>query len=115
MFPGVREVEDWMSRASGVGLEELRPHLFLLRDRDATGHLLRVAGAPGWWLGRWPSVLLAALLLAACRLLLERGISGQASHQPLRWAGPLTPPRILHSPPLPSPFLFRRPGLAGDG
>ncbi len=43
--PGVREVEDWMSRASGVGLEELRPHLFLLRDRDATGHLLRVAGA----------------------------------------------------------------------
>ncbi|KAI7837057.1 hypothetical protein COHA_009133 [Chlorella ohadii] len=41
---GVREVEDWMSRASGVGLEELRPHLFLLRDRDATGHLLRVAG-----------------------------------------------------------------------
>jgi glutamyl-tRNA reductase len=41
---GVREVEDWMSRASGVGLEELRPHLFLLRDRDATGHLLRVSG-----------------------------------------------------------------------
>ena len=33
-----------MSRASGVPLEELRPHLFLLRDRDATGHLLRVSG-----------------------------------------------------------------------
>jgi glutamyl-tRNA reductase len=40
----VREVEEWMSRASGVPLEELRPHLFLLRDRDATGHLLRVSG-----------------------------------------------------------------------
>ena len=33
-----------MSRASGVPLEQLRPHLFLLRDRDATSHLLRVSG-----------------------------------------------------------------------
>eukprot|EP00887_Chlorella_sp_A99_P003870 scaffold11.g3870.t1 len=41
---GVREVEEWMSRASGVPLEQLRPYMFLLRDRDATGHLLRVAG-----------------------------------------------------------------------
>jgi glutamyl-tRNA reductase len=41
---GVREVEDWLSRSSGVPLEELRPYLFLLRDRDATHHLLRVAG-----------------------------------------------------------------------
>ncbi|KAI3429886.1 hypothetical protein D9Q98_010197 [Chlorella vulgaris] len=41
---GVREVEEWMSRASGVPLDELRPHLFLLRDRDATSHLLRVSG-----------------------------------------------------------------------
>lgn len=41
---GVREVEEWMSRASGVPLEELRPYLFLLRDRDATNHLLRVSG-----------------------------------------------------------------------
>jgi glutamyl-tRNA reductase len=41
---GVREVEEWMSRASGVPLEELRPYLFLLRDRDATSHLLRVSG-----------------------------------------------------------------------
>lgn len=40
---GVREVEDWLSRASGVPLADLRPHLFLLRDRDATGHLLRVS------------------------------------------------------------------------
>jgi glutamyl-tRNA reductase len=40
----VREVEDWMARASGVPLERLRPHLFLLRDRDATKHLLRVSG-----------------------------------------------------------------------
>lgn len=41
---GVREVEEWMSKASGIPLEELRPYLFLLRDRDATGHLLRVSG-----------------------------------------------------------------------
>lgn len=41
---GVREVEEWMSKASGVPLEELRPYLFLLRDRDATAHLLRVSG-----------------------------------------------------------------------
>lgn len=40
---GVREVEEWMSRNSGVPLEELRPYLFLKRDRDATWHLLRVA------------------------------------------------------------------------
>lgn len=33
-----------MSRASGVPLEELRPYLFLLRDRDAVTHLLRVSG-----------------------------------------------------------------------
>lgn len=41
---GVREVEDWMSKSSGIPLEELRPYLFLLRDRDATHHLLRVSG-----------------------------------------------------------------------
>jgi len=41
---GVREVEEWLSRSSGVPLEELRPYLFLLRDRDATNHLLRVSG-----------------------------------------------------------------------
>ena len=41
---GVREVEEWMSKASGIPLDELRPHLFLLRDRDATSHLLRVSG-----------------------------------------------------------------------
>lgn len=41
---GVREVEEWLSRSSGVPLEELRPYLFLLRDRDATHHLMRVSG-----------------------------------------------------------------------
>lgn len=39
----VREVEDWLCRAGGVALGELRPHLFLLRDGDAAAHLLRVA------------------------------------------------------------------------
>ena len=32
-----------MSQSSGIPLEELRPHMFLLRDRDATGHLMRCA------------------------------------------------------------------------
>ena len=40
---GVREIEEWMSCMSGVPLEELRPYLFLKRNRDATWHLLRVA------------------------------------------------------------------------
>ncbi|KDD72517.1 glutamyl-tRNAGlu reductase, partial [Helicosporidium sp. ATCC 50920] len=39
----VREAEEWLCRASGLPLEELRPHLFLLRDGDAVEHLLRVA------------------------------------------------------------------------
>ena len=42
---GVREVEEWMSQSSGIPLEELRPHMFLLRDRDATSHLMRSAPA----------------------------------------------------------------------
>ncbi|GBG61575.1 hypothetical protein CBR_g22372 [Chara braunii] len=40
---GVREVTEWMSKTSGIPIEELRPHLFLLRDRDATQHLFRVS------------------------------------------------------------------------
>eukprot|EP01025_Chloroclados_australasicus_P016382 TRINITY_DN18192_c0_g1_i2.p1 TRINITY_DN18192_c0_g1~~TRINITY_DN18192_c0_g1_i2.p1 ORF type:complete len:540 (+),score=80.34 TRINITY_DN18192_c0_g1_i2:81-1622(+) len=40
---GVREVEEWMVRSSGVPLQELRQYLFLLRDRDATKHLLHVS------------------------------------------------------------------------
>ena len=39
----MREVEEWMSQSSGIPLEELRPHMFLLRDRDATSHLMRYA------------------------------------------------------------------------
>lgn len=38
---GVREIEEWMSHSSGLSLDDLRPHMFLLRDRDATGHLLK--------------------------------------------------------------------------
>lgn len=41
---GVREVEEWLSRASGLPLEKIRPYLFVLRDRDATEHLLNVSG-----------------------------------------------------------------------
>ena len=45
LLQGVREVEEWMSQTSGIPLEELRPHMFLLRDRDATGHLMRSASS----------------------------------------------------------------------
>lgn len=41
VLQGVREIEEWMSHSSGLSLAELRPHMFLLRDRDATGHLLK--------------------------------------------------------------------------
>ncbi|KAK9789587.1 hypothetical protein WJX73_010533 [Symbiochloris irregularis] len=41
---GIREVEEWMSRSSGLALQNLMPHLFCYTDRDATEHLLRVAG-----------------------------------------------------------------------
>lgn len=40
---GAREVTEWMSRTSGVSIEVLRQHQFMLRERDATEHLLRVA------------------------------------------------------------------------
>ncbi|GJP34649.1 hypothetical protein CLOM_g19064 [Closterium sp. NIES-68] len=40
---GIREVTQWMSKSSGVPVDDLRPHLFILRQRDATHHLLRVA------------------------------------------------------------------------
>eukprot|EP00201_Polytomella_parva_P022953 CAMPEP_0175044906 /NCGR_PEP_ID=MMETSP0052_2-20121109/4091_1 /TAXON_ID=51329 ORGANISM="Polytomella parva, Strain SAG 63-3" /NCGR_SAMPLE_ID=MMETSP0052_2 /ASSEMBLY_ACC=CAM_ASM_000194 /LENGTH=543 /DNA_ID=CAMNT_0016308305 /DNA_START=30 /DNA_END=1658 /DNA_ORIENTATION=- len=40
----VLEVEHWLSRSSGLPIEQLRPYLFLLRDNDATHHLMRVAG-----------------------------------------------------------------------
>ena len=41
---GVKEIEAWLSKRSGVPVEELRPYLFLLRDADAIRHLLRVSG-----------------------------------------------------------------------
>ncbi|CAK9237678.1 unnamed protein product [Sphagnum troendelagicum] len=40
---GVREVTEWMSKTSGIPVHELREHLFILRDRDATQHLFRVS------------------------------------------------------------------------
>lgn len=40
---GVREVTEWMTKTSGISLGALREHLFILRDRDATQHLFRVA------------------------------------------------------------------------
>ncbi|XP_039139549.1 glutamyl-tRNA reductase 2-like [Dioscorea cayenensis subsp. rotundata] len=40
---GIREVTEWMSKTSGIPVSELRQHLFLLRDSDATRHLFQVS------------------------------------------------------------------------
>ncbi|XP_042470461.1 glutamyl-tRNA reductase 2-like isoform X2 [Zingiber officinale] len=40
---GIREVIDWMAKTSGIPVTELREHLFMLRDTDATKHLFEVA------------------------------------------------------------------------
>ncbi|ERM93678.1 hypothetical protein AMTRI_Chr03g149680 [Amborella trichopoda] len=40
---GIREVTEWMSKTSGIPVLELRQHLFLLRDTDATQHLFQVS------------------------------------------------------------------------
>uniref|UniRef100_A0ACD5WJ13 Uncharacterized protein n=1 Tax=Avena sativa TaxID=4498 RepID=A0ACD5WJ13_AVESA len=40
---GIREVVDWMSKQSGIPASELREHLFMLRDSDATRHLFEVS------------------------------------------------------------------------
>lgn len=43
-FWNMSQVEEWMSQASGVPLEELRQYMFLYHDREATEHIMRVAG-----------------------------------------------------------------------
>jgi len=40
---GVAEVLDWMCKASGLAKEQIEPYLFVLRDDQATYHLLRVS------------------------------------------------------------------------
>lgn len=40
---GIREVTEWMAKTSGIPLGELREHLFMLRDNDASQHLFQVA------------------------------------------------------------------------
>eukprot|EP01018_Ginkgo_biloba_P026641 Gb_19060 [translate_table: standard] len=40
---GIREVTEWMSKVSGITLGELREHLFILRNKDASQHLFQVA------------------------------------------------------------------------
>ena len=37
---GLKEVEEWMVKHSGVDVESLREHLFVLKDRESTGHLV---------------------------------------------------------------------------
>ncbi|XP_020082259.1 glutamyl-tRNA reductase 2 [Ananas comosus] len=40
---GIREVIEWMAKTSGIPASELRQHLFMLRDGDATRHLFEVS------------------------------------------------------------------------
>ncbi|MCL7051246.1 hypothetical protein MKW94_001825 [Papaver nudicaule] len=40
---GVREVTEWMTKASGIPASELRQHLFVLRRKDAIQHLFEVS------------------------------------------------------------------------
>ncbi|XP_010254658.1 PREDICTED: glutamyl-tRNA reductase 1, chloroplastic-like [Nelumbo nucifera] len=40
---GIREVTDWMAKTSGIPVSDLRQHLFLLHDDDATQHLFEVS------------------------------------------------------------------------
>ncbi|KAM3207800.1 hypothetical protein ACQJBY_062835 [Aegilops geniculata] len=40
---GIREIVDWMSKKSGIPVSDLREHLFMLRDSDATRHLFEVS------------------------------------------------------------------------
>ncbi|KAJ7532402.1 hypothetical protein O6H91_13G002400 [Diphasiastrum complanatum] len=40
---GVQEVTKWLSKISGIPIEELRAQLFTLQNRDAAQHLFRVA------------------------------------------------------------------------
>ncbi|WOL04318.1 hypothetical protein Cni_G13039 [Canna indica] len=40
---GIREVTEWMSKTSGIPVSELREHLFMLQDNDATRHLFEVS------------------------------------------------------------------------
>ena len=43
-MPTLLQVEEWMSQASGVPLEELRQYMFLYHDGEATEHIMRVSG-----------------------------------------------------------------------
>jgi len=76
---GVREVEDWMCKrpADGeVDLEYLRKHMFLLKDEDATAHLLRVSA------GLDSLVLGEGQILAQVKGVVEKGegVSGMGRH-----------------------------------
>ncbi|CAG9461821.1 unnamed protein product [Pedinophyceae sp. YPF-701] len=64
---GALEVQQWMSKISGVPLDELRPHLFMLRDQDATWHLLNVAG------GLDSLVMGEGQILAQCKAVYKVG------------------------------------------
>lgn len=83
---GVREVEEWLSHSSGVPLEELRPYLFLLRDRDATQHLLRVSGG------------LDSLVMGEGQILAQ--VRQVCSHSKSFWCGGIMQPCMCLQTPM---------------
>ncbi|KAJ4812021.1 Glutamyl-tRNA reductase [Rhynchospora pubera] len=40
---GIQEIMDWMAKTSGILVSDLRQHLFILRESDATQHLFTVS------------------------------------------------------------------------
>ncbi|KAJ3706554.1 hypothetical protein LUZ61_010259 [Rhynchospora tenuis] len=40
---GIQEIMDWMAKTSGIPVSDLRQHLFILRESDATQHLFTVS------------------------------------------------------------------------
>ncbi|CAM6036916.1 unnamed protein product [Sphagnum compactum] len=73
---GVQEVTEWMSKMSGIPVEDLLKHLFILHDNDATQHLFRVsAGLDSLVLGEG---LFKQAITAGKRVQSETSISAGA-------------------------------------
>ncbi|RZC60508.1 hypothetical protein C5167_022259 [Papaver somniferum] len=70
--PGLREVTEWMGKTSGIPALELRQHLFILRDKDATQHLFEVsAGLDSLVLGEGQILSQVKQVVRVCQ-----GVSG---------------------------------------
>ncbi|KAL6012744.1 Glutamyl-tRNA reductase 1, chloroplastic [Asimina triloba] len=80
---GIREVIDWMAKTSGIPASDLRQHLFLLRDNDATQHLFEVsAGLDSLILGEGQILAQVKQVVNSCQGVVGFGryISGLFKH-----------------------------------